>query len=282
MRATKPATVSIAVVAALTATLLPVSFHSAGASTTACGNFCTSPYNESVGSSEVLTVTGTSSVGLAAASTSSTQDWTVMIDSTSVDNAEGAQIISPKWTLLYGTDAVVEFQYAPNGTTSGNCLSIGTTSTQETIYGGPTYTWVVPSQSLTLAPCGFSALSLWIVDDAGTASGYVDLINAGYANTDAFIGAETGPSSSGGFGSPPSGGNLGPPSGSALSTPFAEPYALTVSSGNLTLSHLTLVDGDVSGTQEWADTLTPAEAGSQVAKKLGLSSLRSGPDLWRR
>ena len=64
-----------------------------------------------------------SSVDMSAASTtSSTQDWTPEQEG-DVANAVAAGVLSQKLNMLYSTDQLVEFQYAPNGVPSDKCLA---------------------------------------------------------------------------------------------------------------------------------------------------------------
>jgi len=124
--------IAAAVVVAGIATIVPVSLESAGASTAACGTWCTSPYNQAAGSGEVLTVSGNSVVMATASTTSSTQDWTPEYEG-DVTDAAGAGVAAQKLTLLYGDSSVYEFQYAPNGVPSDTCLSDGSSDADLTV-----------------------------------------------------------------------------------------------------------------------------------------------------
>jgi hypothetical protein len=253
--------VLIAAAAAVAAAgIIPVGFATAGssdASTAECGLPCTSPFNESEGSGEVLTVSG-SGVELAPSSTTnSAQDWTVEVEGT-VSAAVADGILSPRLNLLYGGggeggDSIVEYQYAPNGAPSGSCLSDddqlfqdGSTGSDNTYYYDPTLT-------VTLAPCGITAQSLWIVDDSssGSEDGYVDLINAGYQ---AFY--QYGFSGDAGTNYTYTSGGTTYNDDGGFSSPFAEPAVLTVnSSGKVVLAQLSEIGGVVNTTQMWGDYL---------------------------
>jgi hypothetical protein len=237
--------VGMAVISAL---VVPASLLSAdvpaGASTTTCGSSCTSPSVKSVGTGQVLTVSGTSVTMSAASTTSSTQDWTPQQEG-DVANAVAAGVLAPKLNMLYSTDQLVEFQYAPNGVPSDQCLADS--------FIGPTVTgalppWSDPNLSVVVAQCGITAASLWIVDASNEANGYVDLINAGYATVFSY-GAENNVSAI-----------------SNLTSPFAEPAVLTVnSSGKVVLAYLSELGGTVSPTQMWSAWSAPAQAALRTA-----------------
>jgi hypothetical protein len=235
----------VAAVAAIAAAAVPaglLSARSAGASTAACGSSCTSPYNESLGSGEVLAVSGTSVVMSTASTTSSAEDWTPMQEG-DVANGVSADVVSPRLDMLYSTDQLVEFQYAPDGVPSDECLSNTATFT------GSVY---LPTLTVVLAQCGITAQSLWILDASNEANGYVDLINAGYATDTATYPSLGSGEDSAGF-----------------TIPFAEPVVLTVnSSGKAVLAPLSELGGVVSSSQMWADWSSPAQAAlrAKVAK----------------
>jgi hypothetical protein len=187
---------------------------------------------QSVGTGQVLAVSG-NSVGMAAASTTNSgEDWTPQQEG-AVANAVAAGVLSAKLNMLYSTDQVVEFQYAPNGVPSDQCLA----DTSNPF--GPPYN--APTLSVALAQCGITAQSLWIVDATNEVNGYVDLINAGYAAQFTYL--------------DPGGSGFYP-----LTSPFAEPAVLTVnSSGKVVLSFLSELGGVVSPTQMWASWSAPVQ-----------------------
>jgi hypothetical protein len=239
----------LAATAMVAAVLVPLGFITAGASTTACGTSCTSPYNESEGSGEVLTVSGTSVELAAASTTSSAQDWTVENEG-DVANAVSAGVLSAKLNMLYSTDPVVEYQYAPAGAPSGNCLA--DSDTEETSTTVEVY-YYAPALSVTLAPCGVTAQSLWILDASNESDGYVDLINAGYESVYEYAngGSDTDPIqyTAGGY-----------------TATFAEPAVLTVnSSGKVVLAQLSELGSVVSTSQMWADYLATDDSALQKA-----------------
>jgi hypothetical protein len=234
------AAVALIVAAAVPATSL--SARSAGASTAACGSSCTSPYNQSLGTGEVLAVSGTSVVLSAASTTNSAEDWTPEGEG-DVANAVAADVVSPRLDMLYSTDQLVEFQYVPDGVPSDECLANTATWT------GSVY---LPTLTVVLAQCGITAQSLWILDASNEANGYVDLINAGYATDTATYPSLGSGEDSAGF-----------------IIPFAEPVVLTVnSSGKVVLAPLSELGGVVSSSQMWADWSSPAQAAlrAKVAK----------------
>jgi len=231
--------VGLAVISALA---VPASLLSAdapaGASTTACGSSCTSPSVQSVGTGQVLTVSGTSVTMSAASGTSSTQDWTPEQEG-DVANAASAGVISAKLNMLYSTDQLVEFQYAPNGVPSDQCLADSYSGS--TITGGQP-PWSDPNLSVVTAQCGITAASLWIVDANNEANGYVDLINAGYASLYNYMAQNVAAAEN-------------------LTSPFAETTVLTVnSSGKVVLAFLSELGGVVSPTQMWAAWSAPVQA----------------------
>lgn len=229
------------VAAAVIAAAIPGSLLalSAGASTTACGSSCTSPYNQSLGTGKELAVSGFGVVMAAASTTNSAEDWTVEAEGP-VSAAVSAGVLSPKLNMLYSGDSLVEYQYAPNGVPSDRCLADAT--------GITTSSAEAPTLTVVLAQCGITAQTLWILDAPGS-NGYLDLINAGYAASYAYI---------------------IPESYSTLFTnPFAEPAVLTVNSGGgVVLAPLSELGGVVSPTQMWANWSAPAQAAlrAKVAK----------------
>jgi hypothetical protein len=238
-----------AVLAAATIVAGSATSRTAGASTTACGESCSSPSVESLGTGQVLTVSGTSVEMATASSSNSGQDWTPEEEG-DVANAVSAGVLSAKLNMLYSTDTLVEFQYAPDGVPSDDCLATGTksvtfdVSTTSTTGANSTtaYTVNVPTDSVILTACGLSAQSLWILDGNNETDGYVDLISAGYATQTTFADAAQP-------------GNFG------YESYFAEPAVLTVSSsGNVELAPLSEIGGVVSAGQMWADWSAPAQA----------------------
>jgi hypothetical protein len=236
------AKVYLAGLAVITAMAVPASLLSAdapaGASTTACGSSCTSPSVQSVGTGQVLTVSGTSLTMSAANTTSSTEDWTPEQEG-DVANAVAANVLSPKLNMLYSTDQLVEFQYAPNGVPSDQCLADNWTGTGSL---GGALAYNEPTLTVVLAQCGVTPASLWIVDANNEANGYVDLINAGYESTYSYLAQNTS-------------------SFENLTSPFSEPAVLTVnSSGKVVLAFLSELGGVVSPTQMWSAWSAPAQA----------------------
>jgi hypothetical protein len=235
------AAAALIVTVSIPASLL--STRSAGASTTACGSSCTSPSVQSVGTGEVLTVSGSNVVMSAASTSNSAQDWTVEAIGT-VDDAALYGVVSGKLQLQYGEGQLLEFQYAPDGVPSDQCLA--NTSSDVPPIGG-TEDWFVPTLTVVLAKCGITAQSLWIVDPNNQVNGYADLINAGWESTYTY-GAET----SSDF--------------DDLTSPFAEPAVLTVnSSGDVVLAPLSEIGGVVSPTQMWT-AFTSADQSALRAK----------------
>jgi hypothetical protein len=237
----------LAVVAVIVAAVVPASLLSAlapaGASTTACGSSCTSPSVKSLGTGEVLAVSG-SGVAMSAASTTNTaEDWTPEEEG-DVYNAVSAGVLSQKLQMLYGTDPVMEYQYAPGGVPSGKCLGAYTVNSTDST------TTTVP---VTLIQCGVNTGTLWIVDQDNEANGYVDLI---------------------------SGGDIGACLPSSVycsqTVPFAEPGVLTVtSSGSLEVAQLSELGGVVSSTQLWAAWSSPAQAALRAKVALRAKAAKS-------
>lgn len=228
--------------ALIVAAAIPASVISAdapaGASTTACGSSCTSPSVQSLGTGEVLAVSGGSVVMSSSSTTNSGEDWTPEQEG-DVANAVAAGVLSAKLNMLYSTDQLVEFEYAPDGAPSDKCLA---DSYNGSILGGSA-PFNDPNLSVVLAQCGITAASLWIVDASNEANGYVDLINAGYAAVFSYM-AENNNNDV-----------------SNLTSPFAEPAVLTVnSSGQVVLAFLNEIGGVVSPSQTWAAWSAPAQA----------------------
>jgi hypothetical protein len=240
--------VSVAVVGAIAAAVLPVSLQSAGASTTACGTWCTSPSNQSAGTGEVLTVSGSSIVMAAASTTNSAQDWTAEGEG-EVSTAVTAGVLSGKLDMQYSGDTLLEYQYAPNGVPSGQCLADNSNDPTIGNDSSPIYT---PTLTVVLAQCGVTAQSLWIVDQNNEANGYVDLINAGYETSYSYLASNS---------------SVFLP----LTSPYAEPAVLTVnSSGKVVLAQLSEIGQTASPTQMWENFLAPSQ--SSLAQKIAKAS----------
>jgi hypothetical protein len=240
-------------VGVLVAAAVPAGFLSADASTSAlastvaCGSACTSPFVESLGSGEVLTVSGSgagASIVMAAASaTSSTQDWTPESEAP-VPAFHGLGIISERLQLMYAPDSVYEFQYAPNGKASDYCLADDYGSVATGVNDGAQQYYYEPTLTVTLAQCSVTAATLWILDNEGTGNEPCDLINAGYEAA-YYYGYQENPDA--------------PAEGYA--SPFAEPAVLTVSSGgSVVLAPLGEIGGVVPSSQEWAGLSSPFDA----------------------
>jgi hypothetical protein len=176
---------------------------------------------------------------MAAASTSNTaEDWTPESEGT-VGQAAGLGIVSTKLELLYLDGSLFQFQYAPGGVPSDECL--GDTATD---YNGLTsLTYYQPTLTVGLVTCGITAQSLWIVDQntlSNDSNGYTELINAGWESTYTY-------------------GNSTADSPDDLTSPFAEPAVLTVSSSsgsggtteNVGLAPLKEIGGNISQGQLW-------------------------------
>jgi hypothetical protein len=247
--------VGMAVIAALA---VPANLLSAdapaGASTTACGGSCTSPSVQSVGTGQVLTASGTSVTMAAASGSSSGQDWTPEQEG-DVANAVAAGVLPPKLNLLYSTDPLVEFQTAPNGVPSDQCLADSFT----TPIGAGASPFFLPNLSVVTAQCGITAATLWIVDASNEANGYTDLINAGYEAGFSYLA----PSST---------------TSENVTSPFAEPAVLTVnSSGKVVLAFLSQLGSTVSPTQMWTAWSAPAQAALRTAVQAEHRKLANKP-----
>jgi hypothetical protein len=238
MNVSNKARVYLAVAAVIAAAVVPASLLSAGgpagASTTACGSSCTSPSVESLGTGEVLTVSGSSVAMAAASSSNSGQDWTVEAEGT-VTAGVDAGILSSRLMLNYQNSNLVEFQYAPDGVPSDKCLGEGTVSaTEETTTSLP----------VTLLQCGVTTESLWIVDQSNALSQYDDLISAN------------------GVGACLPGSIYCSPV-----FPFAEPGVLTVtSSGTVEVTPLSEIGGVISDQgQAWTAYTAPDQSALRAA-----------------
>jgi hypothetical protein len=248
VKISKKASLSAMVVAAIAATLVPLSLESAGASTTACGSWCTSPTNQSAVTANTLTVSG-NSVGMAAASTTSSgQDWTPVGEG-QVYNAVAAGVLSTRLNMLYSGDYLFEYQYAPNGVPSGQCLADGDSNANVNDNIPPVY---LPTLTVVLTQCGVTAASLWIVDGTNESNGYVDLINAGWESSYTYLASTA--------------SNADP-----INSPFAEPAVLTVnSSGKVVLAELSEIGQAVSPGQMWEDFVSSSQ--SSMAEKIAKAS----------
>ena len=138
----------------------------AGAASQACGSSCVSLYNQKFGSADVSAVSGgTAAAGqaviLAAATSSTAEDWTSAPQG-AVSDFYAAGLMNATLDKYYGSDQVYEFQYAPAGIDSGECLGIASGPKQGTM--------------VTLQPCT-AMNSTWIYDTAAASGGYVPYIS---------------------------------------------------------------------------------------------------------
>jgi hypothetical protein len=259
-------------VGALAAAAAPVGLLSADASTSAvastaaCGGACTSLYVESLGSGDYLTVSGSesnASIEMATASTTnSAQDFTPEQLLDTVSEAAQAGLISNRLAINYPDDALVEYQYAPDGKPSNYCLADGTGN--ELVLGDSSY---YPSAlTVTLAQCGITPATLWIADNNGQGSGVpAILINAGYeaAYTYEY--------------------NVFPDeTGSAYASPFDEPDVLTVTSnssgsgGSVALAPLSDLGGVIPSSQLWSGLSPEVNAALQESAVREKAAAKAG------
>jgi hypothetical protein len=253
--------VFLAVVAVIMAAAVPASGLSAGASasTTACGSACLSLSPDS-NTGDYLTVSG-SSVGMAAASTTNSgQDFSLEEDADVEWAVQDADLLPAKLMLNYSAGNLVEFQYAPSGKPSGECLADGYAD-DDTDTELPDEV-NAPTQTVTMATCGLTAATLWIVDpnqNSETANGYVDLINAGYAASYGYLAPESA---------------VDPVTG-----PYADPDVLTLnSSGDVVLAQLSEIGGVISPGQLWngGSGLAQEQAEGETATKSAAARRAAG------
>jgi hypothetical protein len=257
--------VFLAAVAVIMAAAVPASVLSAGASTsaiastTACGSACLSLSPDS-NTGDYLTVSG-SSVGVAAASTTNPgQDFTMEQDQNVQWAVQEADLLPAKLMLLYNDSYLVEFQYAPSGKPSGECLADGYSDddTDEELPDEVN----APNTTVTLATCGLTLATLWLVDqnqNSESANGYVDLINAGYAASYGYLAPES--------------------AVDPVTTPYADPYVLTLnSSGDVVLAQLSEIGGVISTGQLWygGSGLAQEQAQAEAAAKSAAARRAAG------
>lgn len=246
--------VYVAVVAVIVAAAVPASVLSADASTsaiastTACGSACLSLAVDS-STDDYLTVSG-SSVGMAAASTTNSgQDFTLEADSNVSNAVTVADLLPSKWMLNYSLGDLVEFQYAPLGKPSGECIADGY-SDDDTDIDLPDEV-NAPTQTVTLATCGLTLATLWMVDpnNGANTNGYDDLINVGYEASYEYLAPES--------------------AVDPVISPYADPDVLTLnSSGDVVLAQLSEIGGVVSPGQLWygGSALVQVQAREAAAK----------------
>jgi hypothetical protein len=136
----------LALVGGTVVTVMP----GAQAASAACGGSCSSLYSQSFGASQVLAYDSSyDMVDFAQASNAAPSEDFIAQDEGTVSAFAGAGLLSQKLTLHYATDQVMEFQYAPNGVVSGECIAANSG-----IFGN----------AIALAKCGQANTTLWIVD----------------------------------------------------------------------------------------------------------------------
>jgi hypothetical protein len=145
----------------------------AQAATTTCGNACVSLYSQMLGSGQVLAngpkegfpppgcnnskPTCGDSVMLAQAGNGNANEDFFGNNEGTVAQFAQAGLLSDNLTLHYANDSVFEFEYAPDGMASGQCVG--------------SYLGIV------LQPCGTNDKTLFIVDSANAVNGFSDLIS---------------------------------------------------------------------------------------------------------
>jgi hypothetical protein len=243
------AVVAVIVAAAVPAGLLSAG-GSAGASTTVCGDECTSPSVQSLGTGYVLTAQGSSagsSVKLSTSTTSETTDWTIMSEGY-VYNAVNAGVLSSKLNMQQTNADLIEMEYAPDGVPSDLCVANTAAPTNLDTFENPTL-------AVALEPCGVTAQSLWIIDENCELDTYCDLINAGYEGSYSYLASTSNAEDE-------------------ITSPFAEPEVLTASSsGALSLAPLAEIGGNVPASQAWTAYTDPDQSALRAAiRKLGLKA----------
>ena len=163
----------------ITAATITAGTQSASAATLACGPNCVSVFSKELGSyaqpgpvEDVLD--GVAAIGqpliLKQADSSDASEDTIP-NLMSVPDFYAAGMVSAEVDSHYGNLSAAQIQYAPNGVHTGLCVGLATVASQ--------------NEGLTLQPCSVPALTVWILDPAGSsAANYVAIVNASTTDFD--------------------------------------------------------------------------------------------------
>jgi hypothetical protein len=154
------ATLALAGAAAVTAV------PAAHAATQACGSNCVALVSEEWGPGYVTSIAGLDArarhVTLATAGQYAAEDFgREYVATVATLYADG--IVGPAVGETWPSDDAYEYQYIPDGTSTGLCLGVAATATQGSAVG--------------LEPCGVNATTIWIPMAGDTQAGYEPLIN---------------------------------------------------------------------------------------------------------
>lgn len=154
----------------------------ASAATPGCGPFCIDLYSQSAGSGSLLdafnqpsasgVVTGQPAILDAAQNTNPGEDF-VASDQGAASDFFAAGLISAVLDQHYPSDQGDEFEYAPNGVETGECLGVPVTPTAGTL--------------VDLQQCGVTAKTVWFIDTSTSPAGFFTLINGGDVDFPPFV-----------------------------------------------------------------------------------------------
>ena len=162
----------------------------ASAGTPSCGNFCVNIFNQDIGPGFVVDVlkqgerVGQPIILFRTTNFDPAEDWNISFQGL-VSDFFAAGLVSATTNLHYGGAgtcnfvtqvkcpdlAAFEIEYSPFGVNSGLCMGVAATAFQ--------------GEGVTLAPCGVSAKTVWIIDSLDNslgASAGLPLINGSNTN----------------------------------------------------------------------------------------------------
>jgi len=160
------ATVALAGSAIAAAAAMPA----ATAASPQCGSSCTAISDQAAGHGYVTSVAVSgrnlrkpvTTIVLAGAGPNTSEDFFRQYEGT-VAQFYAAGLVSAAMDQTWPTDSVYEYQYAPGGRDSSECIAVPSTAAAGTV--------------LTLGPCGSTAAVVWVALSAASIGGYEPLIN---------------------------------------------------------------------------------------------------------
>jgi hypothetical protein len=165
-----------ATVAVAGGSLVTFGAMNASAATPPCGNKCIELYTEKYGQTYQLdsfgaaSATGNPIILFQASNSDRALDFSYSIEGTVKQIAKkNKKLVTPGLVLRYGNDPALELEYSPWGVNSNQCAG----------------TWpgkVANGYKVRLEPCGQSASTLWVFDQAKLRKGYAPLIAGAQSN----------------------------------------------------------------------------------------------------
>lgn len=154
---------------ALAGGAMMLAMPAANAATMKCGDGCVTLASQKYGTTDVVAAGQSSAGTLAAFWYSNSEDFSGQLVG-NVHNLAKAGLIAKSIDKTYDSDAVYQYEYAPRGIASGNCL--GTTA---------------GSTAVTLLPCGVDSSTLWVGLSGHQSGNFEPLMSAALSTKSAML-----------------------------------------------------------------------------------------------